>query len=64
VIFALLALSACTVGPNYHRPGAPVPIRYKEAGWTLGHPADAQGRGPWWQIYRDPILDGLEPTRP
>jgi NodT family efflux transporter outer membrane factor (OMF) lipoprotein len=58
---ALLALSACTVGPDYRRPSAPVPARYKEAaGWTVGRPADAQGRGPWWRIYDDPVLDGLE----
>src|SRR5579884_1243721 len=57
---ALLALSACTVGPDYRRPSAPVPVRYKEAGWKLGHPEDAVARGPWWRIYHDPVLDGLE----
>jgi hypothetical protein len=25
---AALAAAACTVGPNYHRPSAPVPARY------------------------------------
>jgi NodT family efflux transporter outer membrane factor (OMF) lipoprotein len=58
---ALLVLSACTVGPHYHRPGAPVPARYKEAGRTLGRPADMLARSPWWRIYRDPVLDRLEP---
>ncbi|MGH7099228.1 MAG: TolC family protein, partial [Stellaceae bacterium] len=58
---AVLALSACTVGPNYRRPSAPVPTHYKEAGWVVAHPAAARTRGPWWQVYRDPVLGRLEP---
>ncbi|HJU19843.1 MAG TPA: efflux transporter outer membrane subunit [Stellaceae bacterium] len=57
---AVLALAACTVGPDYRRPSAPVPVHYKEAGWKIGQPADALDRGPWWRIYRDPVLDRLE----
>src|SRR5579883_2820743 len=57
---AALAAAACTVGPNYHRPSAPVPARYKEAGFVVAHPADALARGAWWRIYRDPVLDRLE----
>jgi NodT family efflux transporter outer membrane factor (OMF) lipoprotein len=57
-------LSACTVGPDYRRPAAPVPARYKEArpqpGWKLGQPGDAIDRGEWWAIYNDPVLDALE----
>jgi NodT family efflux transporter outer membrane factor (OMF) lipoprotein len=58
----VLLLAACTVGPNYRRPSAPVPPRYKEApaGCTPAHPAAAVKRGPWWRIYRDPVLDSLE----
>lgn len=60
----LIAAAGCTVGPDYHRPSAPVPARYKEArpiaGWKRGQPADAIPRGAWWRIYRDPVLDGLE----
>jgi NodT family efflux transporter outer membrane factor (OMF) lipoprotein len=53
--------AACTVGPDYHRPAAPVPAHYKEAaGWKQGRPADASPRGPWWSFYKDPVLDGLE----
>jgi len=29
--FALAALAGCAVGPNYHRPSAPVPQRFKDA---------------------------------
>jgi NodT family efflux transporter outer membrane factor (OMF) lipoprotein len=64
VVVAALALSSCMVGPDYHRPLAPVPAAYKEArpqrGWKLGHPNDAGNRGRWWAIYDDPVLDGLE----
>jgi NodT family efflux transporter outer membrane factor (OMF) lipoprotein len=57
---AALLLSACTVGPDYERPSAPVPAQYKEAGWKVGEPLDAIDRGAWWSVYRDPVLDGLE----
>jgi len=53
-------LFACTVGPDYQRPDAPVPAQYKEAGWKVGEPLDAINRGAWWSIYKDPVLDGLE----
>src|SRR5215468_12727927 len=52
--------SACTVGPDYQRPDAPVPAQYREAGWKVGEPLDAIDRGAWWSIYKDPLLDGLE----
>jgi len=56
-----LAVSACMVGPDYHRPDAPVPVTYKELqGWTIAQPQDATDRGPWWSIYHDPQLDALE----
>src|SRR6185437_14614645 len=53
-------LAACTVGPDYHRPPAPVPAAYKERGWKAATPEDTTSRGPWWSIYNDPVLDGLE----
>ena len=62
VLGACLA-SACTVGPNYRRPEANVPVAFKEAapeGWKPGQPQDLGSRGAWWSIYDDPILDGLE----
>jgi NodT family efflux transporter outer membrane factor (OMF) lipoprotein len=56
-----VGLSACMVGPDYHRPDAPVPAAYKELqGWTVAQPQDATDRGPWWAIYHDPELDQLE----
>ncbi|HNK31449.1 MAG TPA: RND transporter, partial [Plasticicumulans sp.] len=53
-------LAACTVGPDYARPAAPVPGEYREAdGWQRAQPADARLRGDWWTIYGDPQLDVL-----
>jgi len=57
---ALRLLSACTVGPDYQRPDAPVPAQYKEAGWKVGEPLDAIDRGAWWSVYKDPLLDDLQ----
>jgi hypothetical protein len=54
-------LAGCLVGPDYERPAAPTPVRFKEAeGWKLGEPQDAADRGAWWAIYNDPVLDELE----
>jgi NodT family efflux transporter outer membrane factor (OMF) lipoprotein len=58
-----VALSACSVGPDYRLPPAPVPAAFKEAppaGWKLGTPMDAIDKGAWWSIYNDPELDRLE----
>lgn len=58
---ALIALAACTVGPDYDRPAAPVPATYKEIdGWKPATPKEAASGEPWWSIYSDPVLDGLE----
>jgi NodT family efflux transporter outer membrane factor (OMF) lipoprotein len=58
---ATLFLAACEVGPDYHRPSAPVPAAYKEAqGWKPAEPQLAASRGPWWSVYNDTVLDGLE----
>jgi outer membrane protein TolC len=58
-VVALLA--GCTVGPNYHRPRAPVSATFKEAkGWTPSHPTDTIDKGAWWSMFNDPVLDGLE----
>jgi NodT family efflux transporter outer membrane factor (OMF) lipoprotein len=57
----LLAISACSVGPDYDKPSAPIQAAFKEqAGWKPGEPSDAIDRGPWWGIYKDDTLDGLE----
>ena len=59
---AILALlSACTVGPDYKRPDAPVPAAFKETeGWKIAEPKQAASGAPWWSVYNDPTLDRLE----
>ncbi len=57
----LLLLSGCTVGPDYRRPAAPVPVAFKEQpGWKLATPQDAAAKGAWWAVFNDPLLDRLE----
>jgi NodT family efflux transporter outer membrane factor (OMF) lipoprotein len=58
--FTVLAAAGC-VGPNYHRPSAPVPQRFKEAeGWKPAEPREAASGTDWWALYEDATLDGLE----
>jgi NodT family efflux transporter outer membrane factor (OMF) lipoprotein len=54
-------LSACAIGPDYKRPPVDTAGGFKEAqGWKPTQPADALTRGPWWQIFNDPVLNDLE----
>ncbi len=57
----LLCLAACTVGPNYKKPVAEVPLAWKpEAPWRQASPSDALPKGSWWEVFRDAELDRLE----
>jgi NodT family efflux transporter outer membrane factor (OMF) lipoprotein len=57
---ALACLAGCSVSPVYERPTAPEPVAYKELqGWVPAAPADALERGPWWSLFKDPVLDAL-----
>jgi len=58
-LVALALLTACSVGPNYVRPTAPVPAEYKEL-WKQAEPRDTLARGPWWERYGDDELSRLE----
>src|SRR5215469_13113578 len=64
VSLALLGalVTACAIGPNYKRPEVPVtyPGFKEENGWKPTEPADALSRGPWWRIFNDDVLNGLE----
>jgi len=57
-IAAMIALSACTVGPRYVRPEVAVPPRFAEA---TGTSVDAATDNParWWTRFGDPILTML-----
>jgi NodT family efflux transporter outer membrane factor (OMF) lipoprotein len=61
LLLAAASLSACEVGPNYHRPSAPTPGAYREIeGWAPAKPSDAADRRDWWTVFSDPVLDQLE----
>jgi len=57
--FAVL-LASCAVGPSYERPQAETAAAYKEAGdWVVANPRDAAPKGKWWEVFDDPVLNGL-----
>ncbi len=73
-ILPLLCLSACVVGPKYHKPAVDAPPAYKESSptqaaaspgapapnWQPASPSDAMLKGKWWEIFNDPQLNTLE----
>jgi NodT family efflux transporter outer membrane factor (OMF) lipoprotein len=61
IAFSVALLSACAVGPNYKRPPVEAAPSYKELDdWKPSEPNDVLNRGPWWNIFHDDVLDGLE----
>jgi len=69
VLALMLSSTACTIGPRYSRPSAPVPPDYKEqtpeafketSDWKQASPSDGAIKGKWWEIYNDPALNALE----
>jgi NodT family efflux transporter outer membrane factor (OMF) lipoprotein len=60
LVCAAALLAACAVGPDYIRPEAPVPARYKEdQPWQPAAPQDEIPRGNWWRVFQDASLDAL-----
>ncbi|WP_341523865.1 efflux transporter outer membrane subunit [Pseudomonas sp. G.S.17] len=56
----VLLLSACAVGPDYHKPEMAAPAQFKAAqGWRQATPSDSLARGAWWELYGDAQLNGL-----
>src|SRR6266540_4833350 len=64
-----LMLTACSIGPKYQRPIAPVSAAYKEPppayfqeleGWKAAQPNDDTPRGQWWTVFQDTQLNALE----
>jgi outer membrane protein, multidrug efflux system len=57
-----LAVTGCTVGPNYKRPAVDVPASYRQALAPDVAPAAAVpsiGEEPWVAIFQDPVLQRL-----
>jgi outer membrane protein, multidrug efflux system len=58
IALPLLLLCACSVGPDYVRPAAPIPDR-----WNVEYTAAADlANVPWWRQFGDPVLDSLIET--
>ncbi|WP_395686009.1 TolC family protein, partial [Caenimonas koreensis] len=55
------AIAGCAVGPVYQRPAVETPVAFKEGQgeWVRAVPADMLERGPWWQLFQDPVLNAL-----
>ncbi|HEY0315430.1 MAG TPA: efflux transporter outer membrane subunit [Sphingomonas sp.] len=62
VAAALVALSGCSLAPDYHRPGVAAAGTYKEVptGWTVATPAADAPPAAWWEAFDDPVLTDLE----
>jgi multidrug efflux system outer membrane protein len=53
VALASATLAAgCMLGPNYKRPGLDMPGGWRDA----APPADSLANVPWWELFRDPVL--------
>ena len=60
VLLASSLLGGCMVGPDYHKPAAPMSTTFKEAqGWKAASPQDELPKGPWWELCQDPQLNAL-----
>ena len=55
LLVSMLAVTACTVGPNYTKPDLPVPTAFASA----QPPGQAVDPARWWEAFGDPVLTGL-----
>ncbi len=60
-LLALLAVSGCAVGPNYHRPTVQTPTAFRAPDVTQETGAETASFAdlPWWQVFHDPQLQDL-----
>ncbi len=59
-LLAVVAFSACTVGPDYTPPLTQAPAAWSEAASNLDQgPGSAQRLARWWNSFNDPELDHL-----
>lgn len=55
-----LLLAGCMVGPNYHKPSAPVAPAFQEPATPAPVGPSEIAYGDWWKVFHDPLLDSLE----
>lgn len=59
---AAVWMTGCTVGPNYHRPVVQVPQSFRAPEPLPASQAASFADLKWWQVFRDPDLQGLIKT--
>jgi len=62
LLASALVLAGCAnLEPKYEVPAVDTPVAFKEGqgAWVPAAPADALERGPWWELFDDPVLNGL-----
>ncbi len=61
IFAAAIMLSACEVGPNYHRPAVQIPASFPAPGEAQQAESQATSFAdlPWWQAFHDPQLQEL-----
>src|SRR5205085_10374565 len=56
---AALALAGCMVGPDYSRPGVPLPAQFPEWAEAPVAGTSVPVQPEWWRLYGDALLDDL-----
>lgn len=61
LLAALFAAGCAPLAPKYEVPAVETPMEFKEGrgAWVPAAPADTLERGPWWELFDDPVLSGL-----
>ena len=61
LVAALLLAGCANLAPPYEPPVADVPVAFKEGKgvWVQAAPADTLEKGPWWELFDDPLLNAL-----
>lgn len=54
-----LAGAGCMVGPDYTRPDVSTPTSFRGPGGTSTAEGQSIADLPWWEVYRDPVLQDL-----
>jgi multidrug efflux system outer membrane protein len=54
-----LAVTGCTVGPNYQRPRSTAPAKFRGLGPENPVGPASLAELPWWEIFGDPVLQQL-----
>ena len=61
-LLAALLLAGCVnLAPKYELPVTDMPEAFKEGQgvWVKAAPADTLEKGPWWELFDDPLLNAL-----